>query len=160
MRQIYVGSSKAEADTFRQATFDVKHPVELEVEEASKPQNKKHKKTTAEALEELKADPVNFVRTTVIDFMQALQENPMGAIRNEPQSAALVGGLLSVIVGLIGFGQSTPWLALTSEQAPNHDALSGHSRELDKLQAGSSACRQASRCYNKGKDCRCQDQGR
>lgn len=36
--------------------------------------------------------------------MNALKENPMAAIRNEPQSAALVGGLIAVIVGLVGFG--------------------------------------------------------
>lgn len=95
--QVYVGSSKDEADRIAKATFHVKRPIE---ELVSKPANQKEKGSDVPPFKE---NPVAFVKGTVIDFMDSFKAEPVAAVKDQPQSAALVGGLLAFVVGFVGF---------------------------------------------------------
>lgn len=103
---IYVGHSAEDAKKFAAETFEVKKPLEVA---ADKP-------VTADEDEEdtitFKDDPVSFIRTRVISFIEAAKLDPLNAFKTQPETAAaLVGalftlfGMLSALVGIIGGAQ-------------------------------------------------------
>ena len=102
---IYVGHSLEDAKAFATETFEIKKPLEVASD-----------KSVDDDLEEdklsFKDDPVSFMRTRVITFVQAAKENPLGAIKAYPETgAALAGafftlfGILGALVGIIGGAQ-------------------------------------------------------
>lgn len=109
---IYIGHSIEDAEKFAQETFDVKHPVELLEEIASKP--KVDEKATPKSPSDLifMDDPVHYVKEKLDLFFTIAQSDPIQAIKFVPEAAgglaAVAVTLLAIIVGLVSMASSSP----------------------------------------------------
>lgn len=104
---IYIGHSIEDAEQLRKETFDVKHPIELAEEEASKPKTEEEKVTPSVSFRE---DPVTFVREKVDYFVILAKEDPVRAVKQVPEVAGSLGALLLAMIAIIvgSIGASTP----------------------------------------------------
>ncbi|KAI9932866.1 hypothetical protein ASPWEDRAFT_33846 [Aspergillus wentii DTO 134E9] len=106
---IYIGHSEEDAEKLRKETFDVKHPVEVAEEEASKP--KPEEKAAAPSVS-FQEDPVTFVREKVDYFIGLAKEDPVHAVKQVPEVAGGLGALLLtmilIIVGAVGASSPAP----------------------------------------------------
>jgi hypothetical protein len=103
---LYIGHSAADAKALAAESFEVKKPLEVA---ADKPE------VTEEDEEEtasFKDDPINFIRTHALAFIEAAKADPVQAFKSQPETgAALVGalltlfGMLGVLTGIIGGAQ-------------------------------------------------------
>jgi len=101
---IYVGKSLDEAKAFAKATFSDKKPIEDAADKASKPADS-HKHTesgTPFDLELLKADPLGYSKAKALEFVDDLKTDFVGTLKGQPQTSAVFGGILAMLVGLIG----------------------------------------------------------
>ena len=93
---IYVGHSAEDAKNLAAETFEVKKPLEIA---ADKP-------TTAEDDEEepisFKDDPISFIRTRVLSFIEAAKLDPLEAIKSQPETGAALAGALFTLFGMLG----------------------------------------------------------
>jgi len=128
---IYVGHSAEDAKKLAAETFEVKKPLEVAHD----------KPVPIEDDEEdvsFKADPVSFIRTRVISFIEAAKLDPLSAFKDQPETgAALVGalftlfGMLGALVSIIG-GAQKPVVTKSAKKAESAD-------EKKKSEAASSA---------------------
>jgi hypothetical protein len=102
---IYVGHSVEDAKTLATETFEFKKPLEVASDKSVDDDVEEEKLS-------FKEDPISFIRTRVISFVQAAKEDPVAAIKTHPQTgAALAGafftlfGMLGALVGIIGGAQ-------------------------------------------------------
>lgn len=106
---IYIGHSAEDAEKLRKETFDLKHPIEVAEEEATKP---KPEETGATPSVGFKEDPVTFVRQKVDFFVGLAKQDPMAAVKQAPEVAgglvALVATMIAIIVSAIGASSPTP----------------------------------------------------
>jgi len=54
----------------------------------------------------LKADPVRYLRLKAANFVDDLRADPVGTLKGQPQTGAVLGGLIAMTVGLLGLGTS------------------------------------------------------
>jgi hypothetical protein len=92
---LYIGHSAQDAKTLAAETFEVKKPLEVA---ADKPL------TDDDDDEEFsfKDDPVKFIRTRVIAFIEAVQVDPLGAFKSQPETGAALVGALFTLFGMLG----------------------------------------------------------
>lgn len=102
---IYVGHSLKDAKALATETFEIKKPLEVASDKSVDDDMEEEKLN-------FKDDPVSFIRTRVVAFVQAVKEDPLGAIKAHPETgAALAGafftlfGILGALVGIIGGAQ-------------------------------------------------------
>jgi hypothetical protein len=115
---IYVGHSLEDAKTLAAETFEIKKPLEVASDKPVDDDVEEEKLS-------FKDDPIGFIRTHVISFVQAAKEDPLAAIKTHPQTgAALAGaiftlfGMLGALIGIIGGAQkpvvTKVWLSCDS----------------------------------------------
>lgn len=101
---IYIGHSVEDAEKLRKETFDIKHPIEVAEEEASRP--KKEDQPPAGPTGSFGEDPVGFIRAKVDRFVFLAKQDPVSAVKQMPDVAGALGALLLtmvlVIVGAVG----------------------------------------------------------
>lgn len=106
---IYIGHSVEDAEKLRKETFDVKHPVEVTEEEASKPKPEPKGATPSVSFKE---DPVLYVREKVDYFVGLAKEDPVHAAKQVPEVAGGLGALLVtmvlIIVGAVSASSPAP----------------------------------------------------
>ena len=120
--QIYIGHSEKDAQDFAALTFDVKKPIEVAAEAADKP---KDVPAAADlpagdfSIPAFLADPVNYSRGKVIAFVQDATKDPLGTLKANPQTGAVVGGLAATLIGMLGLllGLLAPKPAVVKQQA-------------------------------------------
>lgn len=120
---IYIGHSVEDAKKFAAESFEIKKPLEVAESKTAVDDEEEQKLTFRE-------DPVGFIRTHVVSFMEAARENPVGAIKAHPQTgAALVVGLftlfgmLGALVGIIGGAQKPVVTKVRSENLIVHNRV-------------------------------------
>ena len=102
---IYVGHSAEDAKNLATETFEIKKPLEVAAD-----------KTEADDEEEekisFKDDPVSFIRTRVLDFIEAARISPTQAFKSQPETGAVLVfafftllGMFSALVSIIGGAQ-------------------------------------------------------
>lgn len=111
---IYVGHSVEDAKALAAETFNVKKPLEVEVD----------KKDIDEDAEEVsfKDDPVSFIRNKIFDFADLAKLDPVLAFKTFPETGgALVAtlftlfGMIGALFGLIG-GQQKPTITKAAKK--------------------------------------------
>ncbi|KAL3476397.1 Calreticulin family-domain-containing protein [Aspergillus californicus] len=95
---IYIGHSVEDAEQLRKETFDVKHPIEVAEEEASKPKKKDEDTATSVTFQE---DPITYVREKVDHFVGLAKEDPLNAVKQVPEVAGGLGALLVTMILII-----------------------------------------------------------
>ena len=94
---LYVGHSADDAKKLAQETFEVKKPLEAAAD-------KKIEDETTEETEQVtfKEDPVAFLRSRVQTFVEAAKEDPVNAIKTQPETGAALAAALFTLFGMIG----------------------------------------------------------
>lgn len=112
---IYVGDSPEDAKALAAETFHVKHRVEQALKDEAEEEKKAKQKEAEEAakikneggvqavLQELKDDPMGYVRGKVMDFVEDVQEDgPVEALKANPQVGGLLLASLLTLFGALG----------------------------------------------------------
>ncbi len=108
---IYIGHSVEDAERFKAATFDVKHAIEKQEDEASKPKNAADdadadaasRKPPKDGFAGFRARPLGFVRDRLDLFFALARNDPVRAARFMPEVAVGLGAVaLAVIATLVG----------------------------------------------------------
>lgn len=92
---IYIGYSLEDAKAFAAETFEIKKPLEVASDKSVDDEVDEDTPT-------FKEDPVGFIRTRVISFVEAAKEDPVAAIKAHPRTGAAFAGALFTAFGLIG----------------------------------------------------------
>ena len=97
---IYVGHSIEDAREFAKQTFDEKLAIEQQTEKKEEDAKKAEdaKKDGAESPLGLAA-----VKERLTAFVQAAKQDPVGAVRDDPSFAGLIGAAVMGLIGLVGF---------------------------------------------------------
>lgn len=107
---IYIGHSVEEAESFKAETYDIKHAIEKQEEDATAPEEEKKAKSPMDL--KFMEDPVRYVREKLDLFITIARNDPIQAIRFVPEAAAGLGGLLLVVIvtviGLASMGGGAP----------------------------------------------------
>lgn len=92
---LYVGHSVEDAKKLAAETFEIKKPLESK---ADKPAD------ADEDDEELsfKEDPVGFIRSKVLNFVDHVKEDPVDAFKSQPETGAALAAALFTIFGMLG----------------------------------------------------------
>jgi calnexin len=105
---IYIGHSIEDAEKLRKETFDLKHPVEVALEEASQPKPEEKGATPSVSFKA----PVTYVREKVDYFVGLAKQDPINAVKQVPEVAGGLGALLLtmilIIVGAVGASSPAP----------------------------------------------------
>lgn len=93
---IYIGHSAEDAKTFAAETFEVKKPIEVALD----------KPATVDEDEDdsisFRDDPISFIRTRVIAFVEAAKLDPVLAFKSQPETGAALVGALFTLFGMLG----------------------------------------------------------
>jgi hypothetical protein len=92
---IYVGHSLEDAKAFAAETFETKKPLEVASDKSVDDDAEDEKLS-------FKDDPISFIRSHVISFVQAAKEDPVAAIKAHPQTGAALAGALFTLFGMLG----------------------------------------------------------
>lgn len=101
---IYIGHSEADAKKLKEATFDIKKPVEDAEEEANKP--KEEDKPKDGTTVSFKEDPVKFVKDKVNLFFELASNDPIAALKAVPEVPAGFGVLAVTLFAILLGGLS------------------------------------------------------
>ncbi|PPQ79868.1 hypothetical protein CVT25_002924 [Psilocybe cyanescens] len=118
---IYIGHSAEDAKALAAETFEVKKPIEVSLD----------KPATVDEDEDdsisFKDDPISFIRTRVIAFVEAAKLDPILAFKSQPETgAALVGalftlfGMLGALISIIG-GAQKPVVTKSTKKTESSD---------------------------------------
>jgi calnexin len=106
---IYIGHSIEDAAKLKAETFDIKHPIEVAEDEATKPPPPEKPKSPFDL--KFMDDPVLYVKEKVQLFLTIAKRDPIEAIKFVPEVsgglAVLAVTLVAVIVGAISLGSSS-----------------------------------------------------
>ena len=107
---IYIGHSVEDAEKVKAETWDIKHPIELAEDEATKPKPADPPKSPMDL--KFMDDPVLYVREKVDLFMTIAKNDPVQAIKFVPEVAGGIGvlavTLIAIIVGAVGMSGASP----------------------------------------------------
>lgn len=96
---IYVGHSIEDARELARQTFDVKLPIEQNIEQKDVEAKKaEEEKTNADPIVGLKR-----LQDTLLDFYSDLKVDPIATIKAQPNVAGLLGAFVAGLLGLVGF---------------------------------------------------------
>ncbi|EEH36619.1 calnexin [Paracoccidioides lutzii Pb01] len=105
---IYIGHSIEDAQKLKSETWDIKHPIEVAEEEATRPKDDEKDSSFVS----FKEAPVQFVREKINLFISIARKDPVQAAKSVPEVAgglgALVITLALIIVGAIGLSSPAP----------------------------------------------------
>lgn len=93
---IYVGHSPEDAKALAVETFEVKKPLEVENSKPAVVDDDEEDTIT------FKADPISFIRTRVIAFIEAAKLDPLLAFKTQPETGAALVGALFTLFGMLG----------------------------------------------------------
>lgn len=92
---IYIGHSVEDGKKLAAETFEIKKPLEVAVNKPEDDDDLDEKPT-------FKEDPIGFIRSHVISFVDAAREDPIGAFKAQPQTGAALAGALLTLFGMLG----------------------------------------------------------
>ena len=95
---IYIGHSVEDAAKFREATYDVKRPIEDAEDEKSRPKPSDIPKSPSDL--KFMDDPVTFVKEKLNLFITLAQKDPIEAIKFMPEVAGGIGGALALVIAI------------------------------------------------------------
>jgi hypothetical protein len=110
---IYIGHSPDDAKTLAKETFDVKSGIENAIKAEETKSAEPEESEDAEV--SLLANPTEFIRKKVFTFVEAAKQDPVGAAKAMPETAAALltvfltfFGMLGALFGLVGGAQTAP----------------------------------------------------
>ncbi len=107
---IYIGHSIEDAEKLKAETFDIKHPIEIAEDEATKPKVDEGPKSPSDL--KFMDDPVHYVREKLDLFWTIAKNDPVQAIKFVPEVAGGLGvlaiTLLALVVGIVSMSGATP----------------------------------------------------
>jgi hypothetical protein len=92
---IYVGHSAEQAKQLAAETFEIKRPIEVAADKAPAADDDEEKVS-------FKDDPVSYLRTRVLDFIEAAKANPLEAFKSQPETGAALVFALFTLLGMFG----------------------------------------------------------
>ena len=110
---IYIGHSIEDAERLRAETFDIKRPIELAEEEATKPVKSDDEDTPKSPMDlKFMDDPIHYIREKVDLFWAIAKNSPVEAIKFVPEVAGGLGLLavafITIIVATLGMSGASP----------------------------------------------------
>jgi hypothetical protein len=93
---LYVGHSAEDAKKLAAETFEIKKPLEVA---ADKPLSADDDDDETVSFRD---DPVGFLRTRVIAFIEAAKADPLGAFKSQPETGAALLGTVFTLFGMFG----------------------------------------------------------
>lgn len=93
---IYVGHSAEDAKQLAAETFEVKKPLEVAANKPLASDDDEEEKVS------FKDDPISFIRTHVIAFIEAAKADPLAALKSQPETGAALVGALFTLFGMFG----------------------------------------------------------
>ena len=107
---IYIGHSVEDAEKLKVETWDIKHPIEVAEDEATKPKPADPPKSPMDL--KFMDDPVLYIREKVDLFMTIAKNDPVQAVKFVPEVAGGIGvlavTLIAIIVGAVGMSGASP----------------------------------------------------
>jgi calnexin len=136
---IYIGHSSEDAEKLKAETWDVKHPIELAEDEATKPKPADPPKSPMDL--KFMDDPVLYVREKVDLFMTIAKKDPVQAIKFVPEVAGGIGilavTLIAVIIGAVSMsGASPPPQVKSAAEKVKKTALDAKDQVMDAAASG------------------------
>lgn len=102
---IYVGHSAEDAKKLAAETFEIKKPLEVAA-------NKPLATDDDEEKVSFREDPVSFIRSHLIEFIEAAKVDPLEAFKSQPETGAAIAvalftllGMFAILINLIGGAQ-------------------------------------------------------
>jgi hypothetical protein len=92
---IYVGHSLEDAHKLAQETYAIKKGVEATTAKADEDEEDS-------AIPSFKENPAAFIRQKALAFVEAAKEDPVAAIKSQPETAAALAGALLTFFGMLG----------------------------------------------------------
>ncbi|KAF8640421.1 hypothetical protein AX17_000087 [Amanita inopinata Kibby_2008] len=136
---LYVGHSVEDAKKLAAETFEVKKPLEAKAAEKAPAADEEEESD----IPSFKEDPVGFIRQKVFAFVDAVKENPVEAFKSQPETGALLTGVMLTLFGMIGaflgvIGGSQPAITTSSKKtdAPTPDNKSEKTASTPVAPAG------------------------
>jgi hypothetical protein len=96
---IYIGTSAADAAKLASESFVVKQKIEKELADAEKPKVEDETPTEAPIFAE---QPVEFLRSKALAFVDAAKEDPVAAFKAQPETGAVLLAFLLTLLGSLG----------------------------------------------------------
>lgn len=103
---LYVGHSLEDAKALAAETFDIKKPLEKAADKT--PESDEEEDSTSSFQE----DPISFIRSKVITFVEAAKEDPVTAFKTQPETGAALAvafftflSMIGALFGLVGSAQ-------------------------------------------------------
>ncbi|PFH49057.1 hypothetical protein AMATHDRAFT_63988 [Amanita thiersii Skay4041] len=93
---LYIGHSIEDAKKLAAETFDVKKPLEKQADKPPATDEEEEEQVT------FKQDPVGYFRQRILAFVDAAKENPVEAFKSQPETGAILTGVLLTLFGMIG----------------------------------------------------------
>lgn len=136
---IYIGHSVEDAEKFQAETYDVKHPIEVAEEEATKPPPAKEKPKSPMDLKFMD-DPVHYVREKVDLFWAIAKNDPVEAVKALPEVAGGIGALvvtvIALIVGIVGVSAAPPAKVQKAAEKVKQSAVDAKDQVVDAASTG------------------------
>ncbi|KAF3920838.1 Calnexin [Orbilia brochopaga] len=101
---IYVGHSLEDAEAIQKATFEVKHKIEEQEDEATKPppSEEEDKPAPKSPLDlDFKEDPVKYIKENLDLFITLAKKDPVEAIRFMPAFAGGLGAVAATVLAIL-----------------------------------------------------------
>jgi len=92
---VYVGHSAENAKRLAAETFEIKKPLEVAADKPVADEDEEEKIS-------FKDDPVSFIRTRVLAFIEAAKTDPLGAFKSQPETGAALVFTLLTLFGMFG----------------------------------------------------------
>ncbi|OAX83353.1 hypothetical protein ACJ72_02294 [Emergomyces africanus] len=129
---IYIGHSIEDAEKLKAETFDIKHPIEVAEEEATRPKEEEKKK---QGTLNFKDSPVKYILEKLESFLALARQDPVKAAKTYPEVVgcfvAVLLSLIAMVASSVGLGSSAPTPAAKKQQA-GKGKDSGSSQEKEK----------------------------
>ncbi|KIM47685.1 hypothetical protein M413DRAFT_22308 [Hebeloma cylindrosporum] len=93
---LYVGHSPEDAKKLAAETFEVKKPLEVAADKPAAAEEDDEESIS------FKDDPISFIRTRVLSFIEAAKLDPLEAFKSQPETGAALAGALFTLFGMLG----------------------------------------------------------
>jgi calnexin len=134
---IYIGHSVDDAAKLKAETYDIKHPIEVKADEASKP--KPSEKPASPMDLKFTDDPVLYVKEKWKLFLVLVQKDPIQAIKFVPEVAGGLGvlaiTLIAIVIGSLGTSSAPPQAKKAAGKA-KESATAAKNQAVDAASAG------------------------
>lgn len=93
---IYVGHSINDAKSLAAETFEIKKNLEKAAAKAAEPEDEEEESAS------FKEDPISYIRSKVLTFVESAKEDPVAAFKTQPETGAALAAALFTFLGMIG----------------------------------------------------------